>query len=279
MQSSILPCPHCGQTYTVSAEQWPAYLGQVVPCSKCGQTFRVGGTLESPVTEGIFAPAAPPLPPAYPAVVDYQAQVAAETSGMAIAGLVLGISSMLLWILTAIPGLICSIIALNRTKDGREGGRGLAIAGLVLSCVGMFGGACLAAIIIPQFANASNSTRMSALASQTQSIRAQMELYKLQHNGPPTWVQMQNWAVLLSPTDESGQTGSSAKYGPYIRLAPVNPLTGSSLIVLESSTPTAADGWTYNPQTGKVKPIVPMKHRSEVLQNGFLGQPDIVVVP
>ena len=280
MQSSILTCPHCGQTYTVTGEQWPAYLGQLVPCSQCREVFRVGGTIETPLIEKTITHVAASMPPAGPELLNYQAYVPAKTSGMAVAGFVLGISSMLLWILTAIPGLICSIIAMKRTKDGREGGRGLAIAGLVLSCVGMVGGACLAAIIIPQFTTASSDARVSMLASQTQSIRAQMELYKLQHNdSPPTWVQMQNWAVFLQATDDFGQTGSGTKYGPYLASAPVNPLTGSSLMVQESSMTTRADGWTYNPQTGKVKPIVPMKHRSAVLQRGFFTQSDVVVVP
>src|SRR5436309_12266584 len=39
----------------------------------------------------------------------------------------------------------------------------------------------LAAIVIPQFTNASNDARKSNLSSQLQTLRAQIELYKLQH--------------------------------------------------------------------------------------------------
>src|SRR4249919_1727150 len=39
----------------------------------------------------------------------------------------------------------------------------------------------LAAIVIPQFTNASQDARNSSLTSQLQTIRSQVELYKLQH--------------------------------------------------------------------------------------------------
>ena len=39
----------------------------------------------------------------------------------------------------------------------------------------------LAAIVIPQFTNASEDARKSSLTSQLQTIRSQVELYKLQH--------------------------------------------------------------------------------------------------
>lgn len=55
---------------------------------------------------------------------------ASRTNGMAITGFVL---SLLCWPL----GLIFSIIGMNQTsKDTTQGGRGLAIAGLVISIVG-----------------------------------------------------------------------------------------------------------------------------------------------
>src|SRR2546423_13830091 len=39
----------------------------------------------------------------------------------------------------------------------------------------------LAAIVIPQFTNASQDARKSSLTSQLQTMRSQIELYKLQH--------------------------------------------------------------------------------------------------
>ena len=56
-----------------------------------------------------------------------------EWSGMAIAGFVLSF----LWFLS-ILGLIFSIIGMKQTKDNKKKGRGLAIAGLVISIVVSF---------------------------------------------------------------------------------------------------------------------------------------------
>ena len=39
----------------------------------------------------------------------------------------------------------------------------------------------LAAIVIPQFTEASNDARLSALISDLQTVRSQLELYKVQH--------------------------------------------------------------------------------------------------
>src|SRR5256885_1739083 len=39
----------------------------------------------------------------------------------------------------------------------------------------------LAAIVIPQFTNASQDARKNSLTSQLQTMRSQIELYKLQH--------------------------------------------------------------------------------------------------
>ena len=40
----------------------------------------------------------------------------------------------------------------------------------------------LAAIVIPQFTNASQDARKSSLTSQLQTMRSQIALYELQHN-------------------------------------------------------------------------------------------------
>jgi hypothetical protein len=63
-------------------------------------------------------------------------------SGMAVAGLVLGIISLVpcFWFFLQLPGilgLIFSLIGLKATKNGLRPGRGLAVAGLVMSILGI----------------------------------------------------------------------------------------------------------------------------------------------
>lgn len=78
-----------------------------------------------PISEQPYAP--PPYP--YPA--------GRPTSGLAVAALVLGI--VWVWGVGSILAVIFGHVALAETKDGRKGGHGLAIAGLVLGWIGVAG--------------------------------------------------------------------------------------------------------------------------------------------
>jgi hypothetical protein len=73
-----------------------------------------------------------------------------QTNSLAVAGLILGIVAVLLgWcffnLIFAVLGLIFSCVALVQIKKnpGRESGRGLAITGIVLSCLGLIMGAAM----------------------------------------------------------------------------------------------------------------------------------------
>lgn len=107
----------------------------------------------------------------------------------------------------------------------------------------------LAAVVVPQFANASESARSSSLKGSLQVIRAQIELYHAQHNSTyPTLAQLtNNWNVLTSQTDVNGDPG--ADYGPYIKQMPMNSFENSRSV---SDTPAAGVGWVYDEATGRV---------------------------
>src|ERR1041385_3789953 len=81
----------------------------------------------------------------------------------------------------------------------------------------------LAAIVIPQFTNASQDARESALLSQLQTLRSQIELYKLQHMDKlPDLVT--NWNPMTTKTDIDGGVAGALDYGPYMQSAPTNPV-------------------------------------------------------
>ena len=93
----------------------------------------------------------------------------------------------------------------------------------------------LAAIVIPQFTSASEDARKNSVTSQLQTIRSQVELYKLQHRdkfptadgNPGTIV----WSMLTQKTNAAGTTNVAdgpVEFGPYLQAEPVNGLNGKS---------------------------------------------------
>jgi len=105
----------------------------------------------------------------------------------------------------------------------------------------------LAAIVIPQFTDASTQAKTSSLCSNLQSIRSQIELYKIQHNDdPPDLADFE--AQMTGTTDIDGLT-SGSDYGPYLQEIPVEPFTNSN----EIGGAGATEGWIYIESTGEFK--------------------------
>ena len=118
----------------------------------------------------------------------------------------------------------------------------------------------LAAIVIPQFSNASSEARESSLMSNLQSMRASIELYYFQHNDiyPGTIGGAGSWANFVThmttTTDINGNPG--ADYGPYMRTGiPRNPVNGLDTGI-EGASPAAPDdttGWYYDSSSGEIR--------------------------
>jgi general secretion pathway protein G len=128
----------------------------------------------------------------------------------------------------------------------------------------------LAAIVIPQFTNASQDARKSSLASTVQTVKSQIELYKLQHKDrPPLLISdaAGQWEVFLQYSDIDGGNLATAadltatpprNLGPYMQTAPANPLMQITTI----GTPGTLDGsvgYTYDEATGVFHGVVPNK--------------------
>jgi hypothetical protein len=116
----------------------------------------------------------------------------------------------------------------------------------------------------PQSAQASSTTAgataedpraNSNLISQLENIRAQIELYKLQHNDNLPEFAKYGWKQLTYKTNSKGQISdsgkelSSALYGPYFISPPQNPLTKSSEVFV---TPTIPAGFQVTGNFGFV---------------------------
>ena len=105
----------------------------------------------------------------------------------------------------------------------------------------------LAAIVIPQFTNASQDARESALLSQLQTLRSQIELYKLQHKDKlPDLVT--NWNPLIA-TSTYGNPAQT--FGPYMQSTPTNSLTGGSVVKNGTgAAPVASCDFIYDYNAG-----------------------------
>jgi len=118
----------------------------------------------------------------------------------------------------------------------------------------------LAAIVIPQFTNASTDARKNSLTSQLQTIRSQVELYKLQHNELLPDFAGKQWAQMTGQSDVAGTTGSGAgfDFGPYLQQTPANPLNTNTLVstgttdATTSSTFPAGTGFYVNTTNAKI---------------------------
>jgi general secretion pathway protein G len=130
----------------------------------------------------------------------------------------------------------------------------------------------LAAIVVPQFTQASTEAKFNSLCSNLQSIRSQIELYKVQHNDVPPGNTVAGGVIsaaldsfdeqMVYTTDiDGGINGTSKartgdfKYGPYLERVPANPFNGLTTIVAITDPCDAgsgAAGWAYDPATGEI---------------------------
>jgi len=108
----------------------------------------------------------------------------------------------------------------------------------------------LAAIVIPQFTQASTEARENSLKANLQTVRSQIELYKIQHAdalpgaGTASWVQ-----AMTGQTDINGAVGTD--FGPYLQQVPPNPFNNLNTVDVAGGTlGDDSHGWMFNTTTG-----------------------------
>ncbi|MCE9590974.1 MAG: type II secretion system GspH family protein [Planctomycetes bacterium] len=121
----------------------------------------------------------------------------------------------------------------------------------------------LAAIVIPQFTNASETAKASSLQSQLQTIRSQLELAQIQHQGtyPPLIADSRGWGLLTTETEQSSSytagDSSGNEVGPYLQQSPANPFTANTTATSVAAAAAAGVGWVYSPTTGQFRACLP----------------------
>lgn len=115
----------------------------------------------------------------------------------------------------------------------------------------------LAAIVVPQFTQASTEAKLNSLCSNLQTLRSQIELYKVQHNDvAPTLALFEGQMVYT--TDIVGTVNGTSKartavfeFGPYLERVPEQPFTNENTVVGAQGA-AGADGWVYTEATGEI---------------------------
>lgn len=108
----------------------------------------------------------------------------------------------------------------------------------------------LAAVVIPQFTDASTDAKLSAMQSNLATIRTQLQLYKLQHDDNwPALATFVNQMTLASKADgTTAAIGTSGyPYGPYLLSVPNNPYSGTNTV---SAGAADSSAWYYDESTG-----------------------------
>ena len=117
----------------------------------------------------------------------------------------------------------------------------------------------LAAIVIPQFSDASTEAKVSSLVSDLQTVRSQIQLYKIQHTdalptaGGETFEDAMTMYTLVDGTKATTQAPDpGVNYGPYLQQIPKNPFNNLNTVTPGTATPPGDNisGWYYNTITG-----------------------------
>jgi prepilin-type N-terminal cleavage/methylation domain-containing protein len=122
----------------------------------------------------------------------------------------------------------------------------------------------LAAIVIPQFTDASEEAKLSSLVSDLQTVRSQIQLYKFHHRHgtaslPGTVGGVSFEDSMTKYTNIDGTVAATQApdpnggvYGPYLQKIPTNPFDNNVDVTAGAGSPPGNDdsGWYYNPITG-----------------------------
>ena len=98
--------------------------------------------------------------------------------------------------------------------------------------------------ITPQFAEAGSEEKVSDLVEGLEVMRAQLDLYRLQHRN------------CLPPADsyssfETAMTTKVGRYGPYVKKIPTNPFNNLDTVRFDGEPAGAGKaGWRFDTGTG-----------------------------
>ncbi|RKY21885.1 MAG: general secretion pathway protein GspG [Planctomycetota bacterium] len=143
----------------------------------------------------------------------------------------------------------------GRRPGGGRARRGFTLVELLIVVVIL---AILSAVVLPSFKDSSVRAKESSLVATLNTVRQAVSLYRVQHDenypGQTSWSEFVT--QLSTKTWPDGTAGGP--YGPYLRTdIPNNPVnhdaTGKLVSDIVSATPSGAEGYAYDPDTGELR--------------------------
>lgn len=104
----------------------------------------------------------------------------------------------------------------------------------------------LAAIVVPQFTNATQDAQAGNLKAQISSLQNQIELWKARNNSYPD-LATSGWALLVDPNSDGNFSDG------YIKEVPKNPAAPAAVQTVVGAARAATCGWVYDQTTGKLE--------------------------
>ena len=192
-------------------------------------------------------PAAPYPGTPYPAtpypgmVPQYQPPAPKPTNGLAIASLVLSI----IWLggIGSLLAIIFGIVARRqiRRSQGRQGGDGLALAGLLVGIVGLLGVALVWGLFFAVQSTIDNASRheVADCRADARSVETALEAYHAQNMSFPPL--LAPWSSATYLANYSTLTTANNVGGPWLRAAPP---TGHYVIKFDSNGHVWVEGFS-----------------------------------
>lgn len=112
----------------------------------------------------------------------------------------------------------------------------------------------IASVVVAQFGTAGADARRSSIAGQLQTIRQQLQVYRVQHGDNFPDLATNQWAPMTGTTDQSGAAQAGGACGPYLPKIPRNMLNNNINVVDSIGNADGNTGWIYDQSSGTITP-------------------------